>query len=332
MRYFVTGATGFIGGRVARQLREVGHEVRALVRDPDKAEARALAELGVELYPGDIREPTTMRTPMSDVDGVFHIAAWYKLGSDEQAYAASINVTGTRTVLSLMKELGIAKGVYTSTVAVFSDTHGQLVDEGHRYDGPMLSEYERTKHEAHYRVALPMIEQGLPLVVVMPGVVYGPGDRSPIAEAFEQYLRGRLPVAPRGTRFCWAHVDDIARGHVLAMEKGEIGESYILAGEPHGFVDVLEMAEGITGVKAPRLRVPAAPLRALARVMESVERVVPIPSTYRSDALRSTAGVTFIARADKAHRELGWHARPLEEGLRETLAHQMRELGLAPPL
>jgi len=328
MRYFVTGATGFIGGRVVRQLREVGHEVRALVRDPSKA--GDLSKLGVELYPGDIREPTTMRTPMAGVDGVFHIAAWYKVGSDEQAYAQSINVAGTRNVLQLMKTLKIPKGVYTSTVAVFSDTHGQLVDESYRYDGPMLSEYERTKHEAHYRVALPMMEDGLPLTVVMPGVVYGPGDRSPLAEAFAQYLQGRLPVAPTGTRFCWAHVDDIARGHILAMEKGQPGESYILAGEPYGFLEALQLAERITGRKAPRIHVPPAPLRALAKVMEKVERFVPVPGTYRSDALRSTAGVTFIARADKAHRELGWHSRPLEEGLRETLIHQMRELGLPP--
>ncbi|MCA9706942.1 MAG: NAD-dependent epimerase/dehydratase family protein [Myxococcales bacterium] len=329
MRYFVTGATGFVGGRVVRQLREVGHEVRALVRDP--RHAQDLVDLGVEVHPGDIREPITMRKPMEGVDGVFHMAAWYKVGSDEQAYAQSINVSGTRNVLRLMKQLGIPKGVYTSTVAVFSDTHGQLVDERYRYDGPMLSEYERTKHEAHYKVALPMIEEGLPLVIVMPGVVYGPGDRSPIHDAFVQYLRGRLPVAPKGTRFCWAHVDDVARGHVLAMEKGQVGESYILAGEPCGFLEVLELAEGITGIKAPRIHVPAAPLRAVASLMEKVERYVPVPATYRSDSLRSTAGVTYTARADKAHRELGWHSRPLEEGLRETLAHQMSELGLAPP-
>ncbi|MEM9457710.1 MAG: NAD-dependent epimerase/dehydratase family protein [Myxococcota bacterium] len=329
MRYFVTGATGFIGGRVVRQLREVGHEVRALVRDPEHA--KDLAQLGVELYPGDIRDPTTMREPMKDVDGVFHLAAWYKVGSDEQAYAHSINVAGTRNVLRLMKTLGISKGVYTSTVAVFSDTQGQMVDEQYRYDGPMLSEYERTKHEAHYKVALPMIEQGLPLVIVMPGVVYGPGDHSPIHDAFVQYLRRRLPVAPKGTRYCWAHVDDVARGHVLAMDKGHTGHSYILAGEPYGLVELLKLAEGITGIKAPRLQVPAAPLRAVASLVERLERYVPVPATYRSDALRSAAGVTYTARADKARRELGWHARPLEDGLRETLTHQMTELGLTPP-
>lgn len=329
MRYFVTGATGFIGGRLVRQLREVGHEVRALVRDPERAQH--LADLGVELFPGDIREPMSMREPMKDVDGVFHLAAWYKLGSDEQAYAQSINVTGTRNVLTLMKQLGVPKGVYTSTIAVFSDTHGQLVDESYRYDGPMLSEYERTKHQAHYKVALPMIEQGLPLVITMPGVVYGPGDHSPIHDAFVRYLQRRLPAVPRGARYCWAHVDDVARGHVLAMEKGQAGESYLLAGEPYGLPEALALAEGITGIKAPRLHVPAAPVRAIATVLEKLERYVPIPATYRADTLRNAAGATFIGRSDKARRELGWHARPFEEGLRETLTHQMSELGLTPP-
>ncbi len=329
MRYFVTGATGFIGGRVVRQLREVGHEVRALVRN--REQARELAALGVELHSGDIRDKPAMRRPMEGVDGVFHIAAWYKLGSDEAAYAHSINVGGTRNVLELIRELQIPRGVYTSTVAVFSDTHGQLVDESYRYDGPMLSEYERTKHEAHYRVALPMIEQGLPLVVVMPGVVYGPRDRGPLRDAFLQYLKGQLPAAPRGARYCWAHVDDVARGHILAMEKGDVGQSYILAGEPYGFLDALDLAEGITGVRAPRVRLPAAPVKAVASLLERIERYVAIPSTYRAESLRSTAGVTFTARADKAHRELGWNSRPLEEGLRETLTHEMSALGLTPP-
>lgn len=329
MRYFVTGATGFIGGQLVRQLREVGHEVRALVRDPARAED--LADLGVQLHPGDIREVSTMREPMTGVDGVFHIAAWYGLGSDEAAYAQSINVSGTRNVLGLMKELQIPKGVYTSTVAVFSDTHGQLVDESYRYDGPMLSEYERTKHEAHYRVALPMIEQGLPLVIVMPGVVYGPGDNSPLHDAFVQYLQGKLPMVPKGARYCWAHVEDVARGHSLAMDKGRAGDSYILAGEPYGLLDALDLAEGITGIKAPRLRVAPGAIKAVAQVIEKLERYVDIPSTYRSESLRGTAGVTYLARADKARRELGWHARPLEEGLRETLTHDMSALGLAPP-
>jgi nucleoside-diphosphate-sugar epimerase len=324
MRWFVTGATGFIGGRVARQLRDAGHEVRALVRAP--ARAADLRELGATLVPGDIRDRASMREGIAGCDGVFHIAAWYEVGTDP-TQARAINVDGTRNVLELVLELGVPKAVYTSTLAVFSDTHGRIVDEDYRYDGPMLSEYERTKHEAHYAVALPMIEAGLPLVIVMPGVVYGPGDQSPMSEAFAMYLRGKLPVIPRDTAYCWAHVDDVARGHVLAMDKGRIGESYILAGPRHTMVEVFEVAERITGIRGPRIRARPSALAAMARVTGVLERVLPIPPSYRSETLRSVAGTTFTATSAKARRELGWDARPLDEGLRETLEHEISRIG-----
>jgi nucleoside-diphosphate-sugar epimerase len=134
-----------------------------------------------------------------------------------------------------------------------------------------------------------------------------------------------------GARYCWAHVDDVARGHVLAMDKGRPGESYILAGEPYGLVDALDLAEGITGVPAPRVRLPAAPVKAVAKLVERLERYVPLPATYRSESLRGCAGVTYLARSDKARRELGWTCRPFEEGLRQTLTHEMSALGLVPP-
>jgi nucleoside-diphosphate-sugar epimerase len=327
MKYFVTGATGFIGGELVRQLVRAGHDVRALVRD--RAGAQDLQRLGVELFDGDIRDRSSMRPAMEGVDGVFHVAAWYKVGSDDTELARPVNVEGTRNVLELMRELQIPRGVYTSTVAVFSDTGGRLVDESHRHDGPFSSEYERTKHEAHYGVALPMMAEGLPLVVVMPGVVYGPGDQGPMHDAFALYLKRRLPVVPRGTAYCWGHVEDTARGHILAMEKGEIGQCYILAGPPHEFAEVLDLAERITGIKAPRIRPGRVPLRAMARITGLLERYVPfIPSSYRAESLRSVAGTTYTADSTKARRELGFDPRTLEVGLKETLAHEMRELGI----
>src|SRR5687768_10229935 len=124
MKYFVTGATGFIGGVVARQLRDAGHDVVALVRDPGRA--RGLAEIGVTLAHGDITDKESLRAPMVGVDGVYHIAGWYKLGARgparQRGYA--INVQGTRNVLEMMQELEIPKGVYTSTLAINSDTRG----------------------------------------------------------------------------------------------------------------------------------------------------------------------------------------------------------------
>lgn len=222
MKYFVTGATGFIGGRVARQLAQAGHNVHALVRDPSKA-ADLIAQ-GISVHPGDITDRGSLRRPMTEVDGVFHIAGWYKVGVRDTRMAERINIDGTRNVLEVMKELGIPKGVYTSTLAVFSDTRGRMVDETYRHNGPWLSEYDRTKWMAHYAVAEPLTHEGLPLVIVQPGMVYGPGDTSALRESLVLYLRGRLPMTPRGTVFCWAHVDDTARAHILAMEKGRPGE------------------------------------------------------------------------------------------------------------
>jgi nucleoside-diphosphate-sugar epimerase len=320
MRYFVTGATGFIGGYVAEQLAAGGHEIVALVRDPRRAVH--LKKLGATLSPGDITDKSSMRAPMSGVDGVFHIAAWYKVGARDTSEAERINVGGTRNVLELMKELGIRKGVYTSTLAVFSDTGGRLVDESYRYDGPHLSEYDRTKWLAHYEVALPMIRQGLPLVIVQPGVVYGPGDTGPIADTFKQWLRGRLPMLPSATAFCWAYVEDVARGHLLAMEKGAPGESYILAGPAHSLVEAFEIAEEIKGVKAPRIHAAPAMLKTMAKVMGVVGTVVPLPASYTAESLRVAAGVTYLGSNAKARRDLGYEVRPLEAGLRQTLTSE----------
>jgi nucleoside-diphosphate-sugar epimerase len=328
MRYFITGATGFIGGRVAKQLVGAGHEVVALVRSPQKA--KHLTDMGVSISQGDITDKESLRSPMSDVDGIFHIAAWYKIGLRDKSAAAKINIEGTRNVLEVMKELGIKKGVYTSTLAVFSDTKGKLVDESYRYDGPHLSEYDRTKWVAHYEVAELMMKEGLPLVIVMPGAVYGPGDTSSLGDAFRSYLQGKLPLLPKDTVLCWSYVDDVVRGHILAMEKGTPGESYIIAGPPHSFEEAFAIAERITGIKAPSIRLAPLVLKVMSKIMGIVGAVVPLPQNYTAESLRVVAGTTYLASNEKAKCELGYTVRPLEEGLRETLPHMMRELGLSP--
>jgi nucleoside-diphosphate-sugar epimerase len=142
-----------------------------------------------------------------------------------------------------MRDAGVPRGVYTSSVAVFSDTRGKLVDETYRRGSPWLTLYDYTKWKAHYEVAEPMIRAGLPLVVVQPGLVYGPGDQSIVHRTFLQYLRGKLPIAPRQTAYCWGYVDDTARGHVLAMDMGRLGESYIIAGPLHTPIEVPALAE-----------------------------------------------------------------------------------------
>ncbi|TMC13920.1 MAG: NAD-dependent epimerase/dehydratase family protein [Chloroflexi bacterium] len=327
MKYYVTGATGFIGGRVARQLIEAGHEVIAPVRTP--AKAKDLANLGVTVVQGDVTGKESMRESMRGVDGVFHLAGWYKLGVRDKSMGASINVDGTRNVLELMKELNIPKGVYTSTLAVNSNTRGRVVDESYRHedDGHWVSEYDHTKWRAHYEVAEPMVKAGLPLVIVMPGLVFGPGDTSTIHETFVQYLQRKLPMVPEKTTYCWAYVDDIARGHILAMEKGKPGENYIIAGPEARVVEVLALAEKIP---APRLHPPLGVIRAMAAVMGILEKIVPVPATYSAEGLRVITA-TYLGTNEKARRELGYTLRPLEEGLRETLYYEMRQLGMQVP-
>jgi nucleoside-diphosphate-sugar epimerase len=192
VRYALTGATGFVGGALVDLLLEEGHEVVAIVRTPGKA--RDLESRGVELVVGDVTDTESMRPTFEGVDGVFHLAAWYEVAPADPRGMERINVDGTRNVLELVDELAVPKVVYTSTLAVFSDTDGVLVDEKYRYYGPHLTEYDRTKWVAHYEVAEPMAEAGLPVVTVMPGTVYGPGDTSSIREAFVDYLTGQLPT------------------------------------------------------------------------------------------------------------------------------------------
>lgn len=323
MRYFLTGATGFVGNSLARQLIQAGHFVNAVVRDPGKA--RPLQELGAQLFPGDVTDRASLRAGMQGVDGVFHVAGWYKVGARDKSPGEKVNVHGTRNVLETMKELGIPKGVYTSTLAVNSDTHGNLVDESYRFTGRHLSEYDRSKAEAH-RIAEEFIHGGLPLVIVMPGLVYGPGDTSTLRTNWIQYIQRKLPVLPRRTAMCWAHIDDIAHAHLLAMEKGRAGETYIIAGEPSELVKTFELAGQLTGIPAPP-SIPPGILLAMSGLMSVLERFVTLPETYTAEGLRVIAGVTYIGDNSKARRELGYRPRPLREGLAQTLSHEISLLG-----
>ena len=324
MKYFITGATGFIGGRLARQLREAGHEVTAVVRNP--AKAQELAQLGVTLHQGDVTEKESMRKPMTGVDGVFHVAGWYKVGVRDKSQAYAINVQGTRNVLELMKELNIPKGVYTSTLAVNSDTRGVEADENYHFTGKHISVYDQTKADAH-DVAIKMIKEGLPLVIVQPGLVYGPEDTSSVRTSLTQYLTKQLPVMPKQTAFSWGYIDDITHAHWLAMEKGKIGENYNICGPTHTFINALEIANQITGIKLP-MAVPAGMIRTMSAMMYLFDKFIPVPESYTGEGLRVIAGATYIGSNAKAKRELGYDPRPLKDGLEITLKHEMKLLGM----
>ncbi len=328
MRYFVTGATGFIGGKLVRRLIADGHEVSALVRDPSKA--KWLEDLGVEVFQGDITEPETLIEPMEGADGLFHIAAWYKTGQRDSSKAERINVEGTRNILNAMKKMNINKGVYTSTLSVFSNTNGEMMKEDHLFRGKHLSEYDHTKWEAHYSVAKPMmLNQDLPLVIVMPGVVYGPGDTSATGKMIDEYLEEKLPLLPKGAEVCWAHIDDIIEAHILAMEKGEPGETYIIAGPRHSMIEAIDVAKDITGIKPPRMKASIGFLKFMSKVMGVVNIVFPLSGNFHPETLRVVAGVTYLGDNTKAKEELGYSPRTLKDGFSEYIPKRMEELGIS---
>ncbi len=332
MRYFLTGATGFVGGRLLKQLLDEGHVVHALVRN--RANAGAIQEDAVqragrlELVEGDITNKESMRLAMDGADGVYHCAAWYKVGSaaaKSAKEARAINVDGTRNVLELMDELSIPKGVYVSTLAINSDTKGVVVDESYRFEGEHLCLYNQTKWEAHRKVVEPMMEQGLPLVVVMPGIIYGPGDTSILRPTIQKYLKRKLFALPKAPEYSWAHVDDVATACRLAMQKGRVGEDYIISGERYGFAAAFDLMHEITGVPAPKRRFRPGTLRFFAGFMHAFTWMNP-PEDFHPEVLRLSAEATYLGDNSKARTDLGYEPRSLRDGLKETLAGEMEEL------
>lgn len=316
MKAFVTGGAGFIGQHVVRKLLSRGFEVFALARS--EKSAALLRRLGAQVVPGDINDQDSMRDTMTGSDVVFHLAGWYHYGQKGREQAEAINVAGTRSVLQLAHELGVPRIVYTSTVVVLGDTGGELVDESFFQGGPFLSEYDRTKWLAHYKVAVPLMEKGAPIIIVMPGVAYGPGDTSWLAELMRLFYRGLLPAIPGpDTVVTYAHVEDIAEGIVLAAEKGKIGESYILAGPAVPLGEMVDFWAHLTGKRAPALGIPAKLVRPLAPVVGQASSLLSLPSVF-SDELTTILGTTYTARSDKARTELGWQTRPLQVGMLET--------------
>ena len=316
MKAFVTGGTGFIGRAVVRKLIERGHEVYALARS--ESGAAMLRAMGATSVHGDITDRESMRADMRGSDVVFHIAAVYQFTPEALARAEAVNVGGTRNVLELAVELGVPRIVYTSTIAVFGDTRGEIPDETYYAGAPFLSEYDRTKWLAHYEVAETLIAQGAPITIVMPGAVYGPGDNSWLVEMMRMFYRGLLPVLPGPeTVLTYAYVDDIAEGHILAAEKGRIGESYILAGPAVPLGEMVDFWGQLTGKARPVVQIPARFARGLAPVANRAQPALSLPQAFSGTLFRSL-GASYAGRSDKARAELGWRPRPIQAGMRET--------------
>ncbi len=313
MKAFVTGGTGFVGRRLIDELLAAGYEVTALVRTFDRA--RALPD-AVRTIAGDVNKLASLRLGMRGAQVVFHLAAWRNIGvrPKDQPRLARTNVEGTRQVLGLAGELGVPRIVYTSALSIYGTRPGRLLDETcEPQTAPSASEYERSKYRAHCEVVRPFQQQGLPIIIVCPSLVFGPGDKSPFQRLLRAYAGRRLPVMlGANSAHNWAYVDDVAVGHRLAAERGRPGETYFLAGTPLNFRQFFAAAERATGLPAPRLWLPAA----LCAPMGAA--VAPL-SQGLAEALRGLDGPPGLASAAKAEQELGWQPQGVEDGLRATV-------------
>ncbi len=326
MKAFITGASGFIGGYLARRLAERGDTVVCLVRDPSKSPD--LAKIGVQLVRGDVTAPATLREPMRGSDVVYHLAGMYKFGPKYIPQMRAINVDGARNVLTLAAELGVPKIIHTSTVGVFGNTRQKIVDETYRCRKEELpSEYERTKWEAHYEVAVPLQLRGAPLLITQPGAVTGPADPAHDTQQVDFFLR-RIPLgfgAKSGVS--WAHVADIAYGHIQVAERGKLGQSYIITGPSLTWQQAAQMWSELTGIPAPKIWVPGWMVAANQKIVGAAESLgVHLP--INAEAMSSQIDYTFWATPAKAERELGWNPRPIRETFSALLDYEMQKLNL----
>ena len=320
MRVFLTGGTGFIGGEVARKLRARGDDVRALARTPERA--KSLSETECELVAGDLSDEAAIRAGMKGCDAVIHAAAVYEIGVAKKRHPElwDANVKGTERVLRAAQDVGVGRIVYVSTVAAFGNTRGQIVDETFTHPGDSYtSVYEETKVEAH-RLARRLISEGLPIVIVQPGLVYGPGDTSANGALIDRFLAGKLPMlAFPDVGYNAVYRDDVADGILLALDKGVIGESYVIGGEITTLRDLIGTLGKVSGRKVPARAVPPALIKWAAPLGPLIGPMMGFGPNLR-EMISSADGVTFWAKDDKARRELGYSPRALEQGLRDLLA------------
>ncbi|TAK01040.1 MAG: NAD-dependent epimerase/dehydratase family protein [Chloroflexota bacterium] len=318
-RIVVTGGAGFVGSAVCRVLHERGDQVVALVRDPGRAgRLRDLASEGVELIESDLSDLNRLAADLDAADAVIHAAGSYRVGITKVERGAmwDANVGATTAVLDAAEVAHVPRIVHVSTCGVFGDTRGEVVDESFRRDlrDGFASWYDETKYGAH-EVAEQRIRAGAPVVIVLPSQVYGPGDQSAVGRQLRQAAAGRLGYTVLdAVGLGFVHVDDLAAGIVATLDRGRAGEAYVLSGPTARLRQAIEVAAAVGGHAPPRLRIPTGVLRAL----------VPIGGLIGRHGLReivdSGAGVTYWASSAKAHHELGFSPRGLEEGFRDTFA------------
>jgi dihydroflavonol-4-reductase len=319
VRVFLTGGTGFIGKSLVQALIQRHWEVTVLVRHSDSAQAQAIALFGVRLVVGDVTDRESMRDAMTGTDVVIHNAGLYEFGltSDGARQMQLINVDGTRNVLGLAHELGIAKIVHVSTIVALGFTGSQLEDESFERQQPITSVYESTKTQAH-EVARDFQRQGAPVVIVSPGGVVGPGDHSSLGYLARMYVRGfGLPLMPTGQR-ATVYLDDCAQAIALSAEKGKIGENYILSGGVLSFQEMFETWKTKAGGPKFTVFLPKLIGELGCRLLEPLQRLFGLPNMLSREVF-TTGSLNWCYSGAKAEREFNIHFRDGRQAWLDTL-------------
>jgi dihydroflavonol-4-reductase len=318
MTTLVTGASGFLGSHVARQLVARGEDVRVLMRA--SSTNRAVADLSLEYVTGDLRDPASLDRAMKDVKRVFHVAADYRLWARRSKEIYDSNVGGTKNVLEAAKRAGVEQVIYTSTVGTIAVDRPQLPNEftDARLE-EMIGHYKRSKWMAE-KEALNAAKQGLPVIVAMPTTPVGPWDwkPTPTGKLILDFLNGKLPgYVEAGLNF--VGVEECAAGHLLVAEKGKVGERYLLGGENLALKAVLDLLSKITGLPAPRLKIPHGLALGVAYANTALSRLVGREPGIPIEGVKFTRHMMFVD-CSRAQRELGFQpgsvAAALERAVR----------------
>ncbi|HEY4113209.1 MAG TPA: hopanoid-associated sugar epimerase [Rhizomicrobium sp.] len=326
-RVLVTGASGFVGSAVARALLARGFSVTAMLR-PSSPRTN-VADIDCEIVIGDMLNTVDMKRAMKDARYVFHVAADYRLWAPDPEEIIRNNANGTRAAMEAAEAEGVEKIVYTSSVATLKPIAGAAADENSRHTPESaIGAYKRSKVVAERLAQRAIAERNLPVVIVNPSTPIGPRDikPTPTGRIIVEAMTGRIPAFV-DTGLNLVHVDDVAEGHVLALEKGRVGEMYVLGGQDVSLQQMLADIAAETGRAAPRIRLPRAPLYPLGFAFEAIARFTRKEPLLTLDSLRMSEHHMFFSSA-KAERELGYHARPYREALRDAIAW-FREAGYA---
>jgi dihydroflavonol-4-reductase len=316
----VTGGSGFLGSAVVRALIERGVRVRALVRASSPRDN--LRGLDCEVVVGDLTDRKSLKAALKDVRYLFHVAADYRLWARDPSEIIRANVEGTLNLKREALAAGVERIVYTSSVAALRVAGATApVDEAAALSPEeAIGAYKRSKIMAERAVEDMILREGLPAIIVSPTTPIGPRDirPTPTGRILLDAARGRIPAfVDTGLNF--VHVDDVAAGHLLAFEKGRIGERYILGGENLTLRQLLETIAELAGRKAPRIRLPRAPLMPLAFAAERLARLTGKEPLLTLDGLRMSRYRMFFTSA-KAERDLGYRSRPYREGVVDALS------------